>query len=277
MKMLFVERPQSLLLQGNGLTSCRLEFELLFADSEPEEQLERAVRDIAATSAWLQEQALSVCISTRSVSRQTLPPAPAVLEQIAPFMRQLNYYTVQRELATSSLEDINRALRSFRPSHLMALQSASNLQTLCISDTIPVDGNHSLFPIPTFHSLTKLHLTYRQGQPDFQPLVSLNGLEDLALQCVGWSSSCHDVLCSSKHTLQQVTLASNSWDTETYAALVDLPVLLTLTVKVDILAPLSAQMLGDIPAPESVQIMLHKCTDMEPAAFRALSSGQAKI
>lgn len=59
-------------------------------------------------------------------------------------------------------------------------------------------------------SLTGLHLTYKQSQPDVQPLAALRHLEDLALQSIWPQSSCHHELSRSQQSLRHVTLASDS-------------------------------------------------------------------
>lgn len=132
-------------------------------------------------------------------------------------------------------------------------------------------------PISALCSLTILHLTILGQQPDLQPLAALTGLQDLALQCQLYSSSCHDVLDSNRRTLQHVTLASYSWDSKTYETLAGLPTLRSLNVKVCRLALEAARVVGGISAPEAVSIMLRNNTVTEPEAFYALSAGCAKI
>ena len=223
----------------------------MFIDAELPLQLEHWAGQVSALSAWLDTQGVKVVLQVRSVPMQQPPPPSGVLEALAPFLHQLDYYTVSPSFTAPNMEDLYRSVRYFTAEQATALQAASALQTLCISgeDAVPPIAGF-IPPIAALHSLTKLHLTLPDFQPDFQPLLQLSSIEHLALQCLGESSSCHDLLTSSSASLRHVTLASYSWDHDTYSALQGASALTTVSIKVHSLHIDAARILGNLPVPE---------------------------
>jgi len=262
-------------LQGTHLTELRLELELLFTAAEPEDQLQQAASWISTWSALLLGHGVQVLLTARSVPNERWLPPPAVFAVLGPFLHELDYHRDPEQPVITGIEDISSVSKcltvTFDSLHATCLMTATLLQTLCVT------GRDLILPIATLHTLTKLHLTALHGHPDFQPLVQLESIEALALQCTGRSSSCPDVLHSSRASLRRVELTSYSWDNETYSALQNILALSTLNVKVHHLTCDAAQILGDISAPKSVQISLWKCQEMQLGAFRALTSGSSKI
>ncbi len=211
-------------------------------------------------------------------------PWTDTLTQLAPLLESVDYHSVPDLLATQ-VAFIHGSQACFGPDHVKALQAASHLQTLCISDSVHVmvqqQGITSLVSsIPTIanmRSLTKLHLTTSSRQPDFGPLRQLTCLRDLALQCWGSSSHCAGVLHSNKACLQRVSIASESWADTTYVMIAGAANLEAVIIKVHTLTDTTAIFLAQVGHPRSLQVLLTGCMDMPASAFLLLSSGSAQI
>ena len=268
-------------MQKGVWTECKLEIPLVLHASD-DQQLDSKLRVIAAASTSLRAGGIVVNLHLRPDKSQSCMPEPETFRQLAPFLADIPYHVVT-DLSDPdpSLAYTSSAL--FTDAHATAVTAdTTQLRNLCLSDHSfhsygsPVLTN-SISAIARLQALTRLHLSFRHSQPDFQPLAQLENLDDLALQCQGHNSSCCGVLDSNKNSLRRVVLASDSWDSLTFQALLGAESLEHLTLKVHSLATDTAQTLSCMMAPSTIQIMLQRCLQMEAAAFTALSSGQAKI
>ena len=236
----------------------------------------RIARSIASHASSL--LGLQVCITLDSSQNQKRPAPASVLLILAPFLHCLDYHSASQHVITSGYSDIQNADHFITPEQTQTLQGASSLHTLCASSSRdPADMPANIALISTFISLITLQLSFPVGQPEFAPLAQLTQLRDVALQCSGMHTSCSAVIYSNRHTLQRLQLASKKWDTETYATLDCLSGWKMLAVKVHELSQHDAQMLGDLPQPDVVHIMLRKCQDMVPQVFCNLTVGRSKI
>ena len=219
------------LLQEQALSDCILKVKLVIAnDADSRRHLSQHARAITFASAALQAfHGVKVQITLCSSRDATVAPAPDVLQLLEPFITQVDYYDVLKDLTSGDRADFDTINAAFTPSHIAALQQCStNLQTLSISDRTQAEDQlatlvPSMSAIANFTSLTRLHLTLTLSATaaDFQPLAQLSLLEDLALQCpvdVN-SASCSGVLSSSRATLRAVVLTAGSWDAKTYRSL----------------------------------------------------------
>ena len=171
----------------------------------------------------------------------------------------------------------------FTRAHVMILTSAKySLQTLCIAGNIEGHSvaqylHHALPTVATFTQLTKLHLSFFQGQPDFSCLGQLKRLENLALQCSEGIATCHQVILSNRSSLRYITLAAAEWADAAYAAISNLQSVQQLVLKVMILSHASAGVIGNMQLQAETHIMIMQCTTVPASAFHALSRGSANI
>lgn len=210
-----------------------------------------------------------------------------LVKQLGNFLHSIDCHQVT-DLSAALLQVsdfITKPAASFSLAALEQLgDSDSLIQSLCLSDHSllslePCRGlslESSISAIASLRHLTKLHLSI-QSRTDFHPLTQLTNLEDLALQSDSRSASAGDVLHSSRHSLQRIVLSSRGWDTATFEALHDLVKLDTVTVKVLLLTDGDAITLGSLLRPSSVQLLLRKCSKMQPSTFHTLTSGIARI
>jgi Leucine-rich repeat (LRR) protein len=275
-------------LVQDKLANCDLQLTLITKESISSAQVLQVCKDvksIAASSNSLQAQGVSVRIRLRAVLGYEL--AVLISKELGPFLHSVDYHQVldlAAELTKASGFFSNPA--SFFSSAAFKNLSASSspLQSLCLSDhSLPqceacqgIALENSISAIAELQHLTRLHLSIK-ARTDFEPLAQLSGLQDLALQSDSRSASACGVLTNNRQTLERVILTSRGWDTATLSALGTLPKLRTVTIKLLSLSVEDAVALSHLLQPDSIQIMLRKCSRMALEAFTILSSSQANI
>ena len=149
--------------------------------------------------------------------RDKLAPPPAILRQLAPFLRHIDLSKILRGPVAHDSQAVLPYWSVFASKHVNAISGSKALLSLCISDlpgaSVSVrDSLVTCIPlISTLTSLTKLHISTAGGSViHFQPLSQLTQLRDLGLQCMTASASCAHVLRSSRQTLQRVKLIALS-------------------------------------------------------------------
>ena len=275
-------------LQGDTVSNCDLEVTLAVTQKlEPSNvvQICNDVKAIAAAANTLQKQDVLVRIRLQSALPHELNFM--LVKQLGHLLYSIDCHQVT-DLSAGLHQVSDFTTKPAASFSLAALQHLGNsnspIQSLCLSDHSllnmePCRGlslENGISAIASVRHLTKLHLSI-QARTDFHPLTQLTNLEDLALQSDSRSASACDVLHSSKHSLQRVVLSSRGWDTATFEALHDLPKLDTVTVKVLLLTDGNAMTLGSLLRPSSVQLMLRKCSKMQPQTLHTLTSGIARI
>ena len=270
------------------LANCDLQLTLVtkeFISSAQVLQVCKDVKSIAASSNSLQGQDVMIRIRLRAVLGYEL--AVLISKELGPFLHSVDYhqaFDLAAELTKTS-DFFNNPASFFSSAAFRNLSAGSSpLQSLCLSDhSLPqceacqgIALENSIGAIAELQHLTRLHLSIK-ARTDFDPLAQLSGLQDLALQSDSRSASACGVMNSSRQTLQRVILTSRGWDTATLSALDTLPKLRTLTIKVLSMAVEDAIVLSHLLQPDSIQIMLRKCSKMAPEAFTILSSSQANI
>ncbi len=251
------------------------------SDAEAGPQLGPNVDTIVAACAWLQERGVQVCLHLCSKAGGQLLPSTEAIRALAQFLSSIDFHSVPDLLATTS-PFVHGCQACFTDALVEALPSASqSLQTLCISGHVygqlsPTPSQIQISLVAALSNLTKLHLTMG-SQPDFRPLAQLTKIEDLALQCSGFSSDCSRVIDSNQHGLQRLIIASCSWTDSTYAAAANVETLRTVVVKVATLTEAGAALVANLVHPGSVQVLIGCCHQMSQRAFLLLSSGRAKI
>ena len=270
------------------LANCDLQLTLVtkeFISSAQVLQVCKDVKSIAASSNSLQGQDVMIRIRLRAVLGYEL--AVLISKELGPFLHSVDYhqaFDLAAELTKTS-DFFNNPASFFSSAAFRNLSAGSSpLQSLCLSDhSLPqceacqgIALENSIGAIAELQHLTRLHLSIK-ARTDFEPLAQLSGLQDLALQSDSRSASACGVLNSSRQTIQRVILTSRGWDTATLSALDTLPRLRTVTIKVLSLAVEDAIVLSHLLQPDSIQIMLRKCSKTAPEAFTILSSSQANI
>ena len=271
------------LLQDQVLSDCRLQVKLVIANhADSRRLLSQYAKLIASASKALHAfHEVKVQITLCSSTDATVAPAPDVLQLLAPFITQVDYYDVLKDLTSRDRADFDTINAAFTPSHIAALQQCStNLQNLSISDRTQAEDQlatlvPSMSAIATFTSLTKLHLTLTLSATaaDFGPLAQLSLLEDLALQCPldVDGASCSGVLSSSRATLRAVVLKAGSWDAETYQSLQGSAQLDKVCIRIRQLWYAAASELGKIKA-RFIQLVIMELHQCSCRAFRALTA-----
>ena len=270
------------------LSNCNLELTLAVKEEISPAQVLQVCKDfkaIAAASKALQAQGVLVSIRLRAVLGYEL--TLLVTKELAPFLHSIDYHQaldLSAEWTQASGFFANAAAVFSQAAFTNLTAGDSPIQSLCLSDHslpqlevskgIPLDS--SISAIGALQHLTRLHLSIL-ARTDFEPLGQLTGLQDLALQSDSHSASACDVIRSNSATLQHVILSSRGWDAATLSALVDLPKLRTVTIKVLSLTVDDASIISHLLRPESVQVMLRKSAKMLPEAFKVLTTGQASI
>ena len=271
------------LLQDQVLSDCRLQVKLVIANhADSRRHLSQYAKLIASASEALHAvHKVKVQITLCSSKDATVAPPPDVLQLLAPFVTQVDYYSVFKDLVGGDRNDYVTIDAAFTPSHIAGLQQGStNLQTLSISDRTQSEDQlatlaTSMSAIANFTSLTRLHLTLtlHATAADLQPLAQLSLLEDLALQCPVdvEGASCSGVLSSSRTTLCAVVLKAGSWDAETYRSLQGSAQLEKVCIRVFWLWYAAALELGKVKAKfiQLVIVELHECSCR---TFRALTA-----
>ena len=270
-------------LQDQALSDCILQVKLVIAnDADSQRYLHQHARLITYISKSLQAfRKVKVQITLCSSKDATVAPPPDVLQLLAPFITQVDYYRVLKDLISRDRNEFVTIDAAFTPGHIVGLQQCStNLQTLSISDrTQSEDQLATLVPsmsaIANFTSLTRLHLTLTLSSTaaDFQPLAQLSLLEDLALQCpVDVNSvSCSGVLSSSRTTLRAVLLKAGSWDAEIHRSLQGSTQLEKVCIRVLWLWDTAALELGKVKA-NCMQLVILKLDQCSSSALRALTA-----
>lgn len=258
-------------MQGLCLTRVNLEVSILLSGIDEQEQL--SASNIARLADCLLSQGVTVRLNIQAMPEQRL--LPATLQILTPLLRHVVLY----EIKDPFVEYTHEITEPYRITAIQqaVLSSAAQLETLCVQ-TCRSEFFANLFirNIGILRSLTKLHLTLPPCNFDLRPLALLNSLEDCALQCNSCMQSCAEVLTSNRHSLQRVTLTSKTWSLETYSALHGVFSLKRLVLKVTSLTTYAAASLGRLLGPE-IRILLENCSVMKSGAFKALSSGMAKI
>ena len=270
------------------LANCDLQLTLITKESISSAQVLQVCKDvksIVVSSNSLQGQGVSVRIRLRAVLGYEL--AVLISKELGPFLHSIDYHQVLDLAAelTKASGFFSKPASFFSSAAFRNLSASSSpLQSLCLSDhSLPqceacqgIALEHSISAIAELQHLTRLHLSIK-ARTDFEPLAQLSGLQDLALQSDSRSASACGVLTSSRQTLERVILTSRGWDTATLSALDTLPKLRAVTIKVLSLAVEDAVVLSRLLQPDSIQIMLRKCSKMVSEAFIILSSSQANI
>ena len=243
------------------------------------------VKTIADAAKTLQKQ--DVCVHIRLEAVLAYELTLKLVKELCPFLISIDCHQVTD--LSSELDQVSdfttKPAASFSRSALKHLgDSDSPIQSLCLSDHsfpklkhfqgLPLEG--SISAVASLKHLTRLHLSI-QAKTDFEPLMQLTGLQDLALQSDSRSASADAVIHSNSQTLQHVVLSSRGWDSATFAALDHCPKLNAATIKVLTLTEDDARLLSDLIKPSSLQIMLRKCNKMKPQVFKTLTSGVANI
>ncbi len=270
------------------LANCDLQLTLVTKESISSAQVLQVCKDvksIAASSNSLQGQGVMVRVRLRAVLGYEL--AVLISKELGQFLHSVDYHQALDLAAelTKASDFFNNPASFFSSAAFKNLSASSSpLQSLCLSDhSLPqreacqgIALENSISAIGELQHLTRLHLSIK-ARTDFEPLAQLSGLQDLALQSDSRSASACGVLNSNRQTLERVILTSRGWDTATLSALDILPKLRTVTIKVLSLTVEDATVLSHLLRPNSIQIMLRKCSKMVPEAITVLSSSQANI
>ena len=234
--------------------------------------------EVAVLSKWLASHDVKVCLV---IPRHlNLKPPTAAIEALAPYMHIWYHYLVNNiEMVKDS--DVVDQVPLLQTEDIRALAQASSLQELCVHLEDSLAAPKDCMPvIANLQSLLRLDLTISNSRIDasFEVLGHLSLLQSLALQIGGARlRSCSHVLISCRSTLRHVSLLAYSWDDQTYSALLSIPSLMTLVLKVSTMATSAAFALGSLSQPDSISVSMARCYSIEPTAFAALSSGTARI
>ena len=275
-------------MQSQSLPSCKIEVKLgIGNDSVSRRNLDTCAKQIASLAKQMHDrQAVGITITFCSSRGATIAPPSQVLQLLAPYISQIDYYFVQREQIVEGWHVYETITSAFTREHITALQeSSTQLQTLHISD-----HSHrqvfllapSMADIARFVSLTRLHLTLTAlgTGMDFQPLAPLSLLTDLALQCPMCTGSakktCSGVLSSSKQSLHHVILTAGAWNVDTYLSLQSCSQLKSVCIRVWQLSTAEAEQLGGVQA-DGIQLTLLTLHRLQADTLQALIAPVPRI
>lgn len=262
-------------MQSQHLKGCDIEVELYFPNNGHHELVERQASKVAMLAAELQRNCgAEFYIVLISAADAWLAPAPSVLQHLAPYLSLVNHYTIQWQIIQSSTLWFAAIDSNVTAEHILALQTATNLQSLCMATQLnnELPNFHScLEVIASFTQLNKLQLTLPVLHVSFEPLCQLSRLEVLGLQCLDQAACCQGVLHSNRNSLHTVKLSAPTWSAATYGALGKLSALYRMDISIDTMKLAQAEELRNMHA-VTFYMTVYRCDQIDIATMQMLTA-----
>ena len=255
-------------MQAKNVPICTVLIQLLLhKDMQLQSADRRALLKMPQALADLASRGIKLRISFSASTRDALPPTYSLL-RVAQILQEF-------ECAAHSDSVTDAAKAAITHNHLVELASGRNSIT-SLAVTMFHRADDLLRLLARQHSILQ-RLELHIGQPeDLSCLEALHSLLELHIAFVpcdgAVNMSCPGVLDSNLSSLLHVSLAADSWDDDTYMALVRLSQLRGLNLEVAQLSHCSAEAVMSLRPLESMQVTVKKSGHLLGSVMQALTT-----